>query len=106
MGTLHYDGIEIRFDDDVLTHLETVIVNKLRRREGFALSWAQAPGGRSTVWLDPSIPLRFEYDAEEPVHLERDWLDQLMVAANSAGGLLVVGRDGARVRAESVAAPR
>jgi hypothetical protein len=99
---LHYDGVEIRFDDEVLAHLETVIVNKLRRREGFVLSWRQPTIGRSTVWLDPSIPLRFEYDSEEAPHLERDWVESLMVSANGSGGLVVTDRHGERLRAELV----
>ncbi|WP_158867037.1 DUF7882 family protein [Leifsonia sp. AG29] len=102
MGTLHYDGVEIRFDDEVLAHLETVIVNKLRRREGFVLSWRQPTIGRSTVWLDPSIPLRFEYDSEEAPHLERDWVESLMVSANGSGGLVVTDRQGEPLRAELV----
>ena len=39
MGKLHYDGASIDIDDRVLAHLQIVIVNRLRRKEGFPMSW-------------------------------------------------------------------
>lgn len=37
---LVYDGTSrIQLDDRVLAHLDTIIVSKFRRREGFALRW-------------------------------------------------------------------
>ncbi|WP_431279375.1 hypothetical protein [Leifsonia poae] len=39
MGELHYNGVKISFEDCLLRHLEVVIINKLRRREGFAMNW-------------------------------------------------------------------
>ncbi|PPG99373.1 hypothetical protein C5C33_17935, partial [Rathayibacter sp. AY1H3] len=66
MGKLLYgaSGVEIEFDDRTLTHVQIVIANKLRRRESFFFSWRDDPAvgdGRSSIWLDPSVPLYFKY---------------------------------------------
>jgi hypothetical protein len=93
MGTLHYGApsTPIRIADDALEHLKLVIVTKLRRDESFTLTWANddAPGGRSTIWIHPSIPLRFDFDRAERVALQRQWVDELADAANSGGGIVL-----------------
>lgn len=38
MGSLRYDGQWVEFDDDVLAHLQIVIIGKLRRGESFLMS--------------------------------------------------------------------
>ena len=65
--------------------------------ESFTLSWTHGPGqevGRSTVWLHPSIPLRFVFDDPEPALLSRAWVEELANSANSSGGLLLVPEPG------------
>ncbi|MDF2920862.1 MAG: hypothetical protein K0S70_5080 [Microbacterium sp.] len=63
MGNLFYatstESIEI--PDRLLSHIKVVVTTKLRRSESFTLSWTHVDGtpGRSTLWLQPSIPLRF-----------------------------------------------
>ncbi len=98
MGYMVYDSnTQISFDDRVLAHLEVVIVSKLRRKESFALSWRESPengDGRSTVWVDPSIPLRFRYSGSRPPALDRDWMERLAAAASSSSGLVAVDEDG------------
>ena len=42
MGSLTYDGIVVQFEDRVLTHLQIVIVQKLRKGESFLMSWRDA----------------------------------------------------------------
>ncbi|WP_066039407.1 DUF7882 family protein [Herbiconiux solani] len=86
MGLLLYanDDQGVEFDDRTLAHLKLVIIGKLRRQESFALSWArsQASGsGRETIWLSPSIPLRFWIDNAEAGPLNRAWLDLLAQSA-------------------------
>ena len=66
MGTLYYGDVAtpIEIEDRALAHVKVVIATKLRRGESFTLSWTHGPGqevGRSTVWLHPSIPLRFVF---------------------------------------------
>jgi hypothetical protein len=92
MGTLYYgeSGTPIGIEDGALAHLKVAIVTKLRRGESFTLSWRHAedqPRGRSTIWLHPTIPLRFVFDAPEPPELSREWVEELMRSANSTGGI-------------------
>jgi hypothetical protein len=98
MGFLVYDGdTRITFDDRVLAHLEMVIVNKLRRRESFSMSWrevAETGGGRNTVWLDVSIPLRFHFDGSRQPALDRRWVERLAESASGPNGLIVTDEDG------------
>ena len=93
MGVLHYGaGHRIDIDDDLLAHLKLVVVTKLRRNESFTLSWthsgAQTPG-RSTIWLHPAIPLRFEFDSPAPAKMNPELLDQMTHSTHSTGGITV-----------------
>lgn len=101
MGYLVYDGdTRISFDDRVLAHPEVVIVNKLRRRESFSVSWREAAdtgGGRNSIWLDVSIPLRFHFDGSRQPTLDRRWVERLAESASGPSGLIVVGEDGEQV---------
>lgn len=92
MGKILYgdSGVEIMFDDRAMAHLQLVIGAKLRRRESFFFSWKDDPSvgdGRSSVWMDASIPLYFKYLGSRPISINRDWIDQLTLSANMAGGL-------------------
>ena len=94
MGRLYYgngtDAIEM--PDRTLTHLRVLATTKLRRSESFSVSWRHVdgvPGGRSTIWLHCSIPLRFELDSAETEQLDRDYLEQMAKAASSSGGLTI-----------------
>jgi hypothetical protein len=95
MGTLYYGASETPIDveDRALAHVKVVIATKLRRSESFTLSWRHADGqppGRSTVWLHPSIPLRFVFDDPEPAELSREWIVDLANSANSSGGIMLI----------------
>lgn len=95
MGTLYYSGstMPIEIEDRALAHLKFVIAAKLRRGESFTVSWRHPedqPRGRSTVWLHPSIPLRFVFDDPEPAQLSRTWLEELANSAHSSGGIMLV----------------
>jgi hypothetical protein len=83
----------IHIEDRALAHLKVVIATKLRRDESFTVSWTHPddqPRGRSTIWLHPSIPLRFVFDDPEPTQLSRDWIEELANSASSTGGILLV----------------
>ena len=104
MGKLHYDGASIDIDDRVLAHLQIVIVNRLRRKEGFLMSWLNtlAMGdGRGSVWLDHAIPLRFTFSGSRAPHINSDWIAALEKSAGSPTGLLVLGEDGRLTRCTS-----
>jgi hypothetical protein len=95
VGTIYYgdSSAPIEIEDRALAHLKVVIATKLRRGESFTLSWThtdEAEPGRSTVWLHPSIPLRFVFDDPEPTMLSRAWIEELAASANSSGGLMLV----------------
>lgn len=94
MGSLYYGASEpIHIDDRALAHLKVVVATKLRRNESFTLTWKHPDGdpeGRSTVWLHPSIPLRFVFDDSEAPELSRRWIEDLAHSANSSGGITLV----------------
>ncbi|UWF78720.1 MULTISPECIES: DUF7882 family protein [Microbacterium] len=95
MGRIIYDGSEypIEIDDRTLAHLKVVIATKLRRNEAFTFSWVHPDsdnGGRSTIWLHPSIPLRFVFEDPKPPALNREWIERLMHSANSSGGITLL----------------
>lgn len=94
MGFLFYgDATEpITIDDRTLAHLKVVIATKLRRNESFTLSWRHPEGedsGRSTLWLHPSIPLRFVFAEPVAPTLSQRWLTELSTSANTSGGILL-----------------
>ncbi len=95
MGTLYYgaQGVPIHIEDRALAHLKVVIATKLRRNESFTLSWRhrdEEDGGRSTIWLHPSIPLLFVFEEPEPPELSRAWIEELANSANTSGGIQLV----------------
>ncbi|HWT32788.1 MAG TPA: hypothetical protein VN107_03425 [Microbacterium sp.] len=95
MGTIYYGGsaTPIHIEDRALAHLKVVIATKLRRNESFTLSWRHPedePRGRSTIWLHPSIPLRFVFDDPEPPALNRRFIETLANSANTSGGIQLV----------------
>lgn len=93
MGYLYYGNSTepIEMPDRVLAHLKVVTSTKLRRSESFTLSWSKTDGsgGKSTIWLHASIPLRFELDRAESAPLDRRYLEELAQAAASSAGIFV-----------------
>lgn len=98
MGMIYYgaDAEPIHVDDRALAHLKIVIATKLRRNESFTLSWRHPVGdvpGRSTIWLHPSIPLRFVFDEPEPPTIVAEWITAMANSATSSGGITMVTED-------------
>lgn len=96
MGRFTYDSNmdPIEIEDRALAHLKVVIATKLRRRESFTMSWQHPEGHqgeRSTIWLHPAIPLRFDFDEVEGPRLNLKWIEALIHSANSSGGITLVG---------------
>jgi len=94
MAFLFYGSSEhpIEIDDVTLAHLKVVIATKLRRKESFTLSWRHddgQPRGRTTVWLHPSIQLRFEFDEPDPPQLDPARIQAYANSANTSGGILI-----------------
>lgn len=95
MGKIYYGGAAgpIHVEDRLLAHLKVVVATKLRRNESFTLSWRHPEGqepGRSTIWLHPSIPLRFVFETPEPPPLQPEWITAMANSANSSGGITIV----------------
>ncbi len=88
MGYLTYGNTGTRFeiDDELMDHLRTVVVTKLRRNESFPLTVRAASGASETLWIHASIPMCFMTENEEAA-LDRTVLVSMMNAANSARGL-------------------
>ena len=87
MGLLIYGptSAEIEMDDRLLAHLRIVILTKMRNQESFSLSWTLDPAqgsGRETLWVHPSIPLRFRFFGSRPPAINRAWIDQMVQTAN------------------------
>jgi hypothetical protein len=97
MGTISYDGLLVKIDDRTLTHLQIVIVNKLRRGDAFLMSWKDSPdvgSGRSSIWLHPHVLVHFKFEGSRVPTINEEWLAQLAHSADSSQGLVVTAEDG------------
>jgi len=93
MAKLYYgsDTAPVTLPDRLLGYIKVITATKLRRGESFTLTWigAEDEAGRSTIWLQPSIPLRFVFDSAEPEQLNGEYLRALADQSNSAAGLSI-----------------
>jgi hypothetical protein len=91
MGRLFYDSsLEADFDDRVLAHLQIVIGAKLSRNDSFYFSWKDSTAigdGRTSIWMHPSIPLRFKYHGGRPPAVNPTWIRQLLADSHTPAGL-------------------
>lgn len=90
MGLLRYgsDLVAIPMPDDVLAHLQLVVAAKLGEGEGFTVSWRHGDGqGRSTLWLERSIPLRFDFASSHPVSTDPRRVRAMLTEAAAVTGL-------------------
>ena len=97
MGTISYDGLVVKVDDRTLTHLQIVIVNKLRRGETFLMSWkdsSEAGSGRSAIWLHPHVLVHFKFEGSRVPVINEKWLAELAESADSSRGLIVTAEHG------------
>lgn len=92
VGTLYYDGVAIEMNDRTLAHVKIAIVQKMRRAESFTFSWVHTgdqPPGRSTIWIHPSIPIRFEFLNPVQPELNTKWIESILRSASTTGGILL-----------------
>ncbi|HEY9306833.1 MAG TPA: hypothetical protein VIP82_03420 [Microbacterium sp.] len=84
------EGDPVHMPEHLLAHVKLVVATKLRRNESFMLTWRHPDGsGRSSVWLEPSIPLRFVFETIEEPAIDHALLANLAAAASSNGGLVL-----------------
>jgi hypothetical protein len=107
MGTLNYGTWAVEFDDRLLTHLQIVIVNRLRHGDPLLMSWIDSTtigDGRSSIWLTNAIPVYFKFSGSRIPAVDEDWIRTLSASAAASTGLLVTDRDGSPLRAGPVGA--
>lgn len=94
MGRFIYDNTQkVDIEDRALTHVQIVMVSKLRRGEPFGFSWKDdrsTGGGRTTVWIHSHANLVFKYSGSKPPAVNRAWIHALDSIANAPSGLYVV----------------
>jgi hypothetical protein len=95
MGKLIYGpgGGDFEIEDRTLAHLQIVMIAKLRRSESFAFTWSAARDfgeGRTVLWMHPAQYLQFRYHGSRQPAINRQWVEDLMAAANSVAGLRLV----------------
>jgi hypothetical protein len=94
MAHLYYgsDARPAEIPDRVLAHVKVVAATKLRRGESFMLTWRHGTDGgegRTSLWMQPSIPLRFVFDHAEPQTLDSEYLRELANEATSSRGIVL-----------------
>lgn len=102
MGTMHYDGATVRFDDRTLAHLQIVLVHHLRQGRSLMLNWLDSlddGDGRSAVWIASELPVRFDFDGVHLPEIDPAWLRRLAASADQAAGLVVQDAAGRPMRA-------
>ena len=84
--------VKADFDDRVLAHLQVVIGAKQRRGESFSFTWkddVSVGDGTTSVWIHPRCTIAYKfYGGRKPV-INRAWVEQMMLTANSTKGLFV-----------------
>jgi hypothetical protein len=93
MGRFVYDNMStsIDIDDRTLTHLQIVVMNKLRRSEAFMFDVEVGDGsGRRSFWMHPAVPMQFHFYGSRRPRVNRAWIEALMLAASSPNGLTLV----------------
>lgn len=92
MGKFIYGSMatSIEIEDRTLAHLRLVMMNKLRRSEGFMFEFDVGDGsGRRSFWIHHSVPIQFHFYGSRLPRINRAWLDELLVAASGPAGLTV-----------------
>lgn len=94
MGKFLYENVvKADFDDRVLAHLQMVIGMKQRRGEAFHFTWrddASIGDGATIVWITARTTIAYKFYGGRKASLNRAWIEQMMLAANSGGGLFVM----------------
>lgn len=94
MGKFIYEGgPKVEIEDRALTHIQLVMMTKLRRGEPMPFSWkedASVGGGRTTVWVHANANIVFKFFGSRTPAINRRWVDALAYTANTTNGLYLV----------------
>ena len=98
MGYLYYgsEAQPVEFPDRVLAHIRVLATSKLRRGESFTMTWRHpsASGeGRTSIWMQPAIPLKFVFESADAQELDPDYLQKLARAASTGNGVFIESED-------------
>jgi hypothetical protein len=87
MGFLVYDDTRaIMIEDRLLAHVQIVIIDKLRRRETFALN-LRSEHHFISMWVTCSTPLQFVYEGSRRPRINFPWVELLSGEAGLTGTL-------------------
>jgi len=92
MGKFFYSTAVSSFeiDDRTLAHLRIVMMNKLRRSESFMFNLETNDGGGTrSFWINPAIPIQFQFFGGRTPRINRAWVEELMVTASGPKGLWI-----------------
>lgn len=98
MGKLVHGNHEYDFEDRLLAHLQFVIGQKLRKQEGFFLSWQKGHSegdGRTSVWLSPHVTIAFHYSGGKEPEMSKAWVRVLSALAHTPRGLVGISEQDA-----------
>ncbi|MFJ6653836.1 ATP-dependent DNA ligase [Microbacterium sp. NPDC091313] len=89
MGRLFYRSDAIfDIDDRVLAHVRIVVMNKLRRNEGFMLQAPHSDGVRHvSMWVHASNALSMQFYGGRPPAIDKDLVERMMAEASGPDGL-------------------
>jgi hypothetical protein len=92
MGTLYYGAARtpILIDDLTLAHLKHVVTAKMRRGEGFLISWtdsAEVGHGRSSIWVHPGCDLHYKFDEATSPKLDPALLEGMNIESIQLHGV-------------------
>ena len=90
MGRLIYGaaGDSVEIDDRTLAHLRVVVMNKLRRSEGFMFDVEIGDGsGRRSLWINSSVAIQFHFFGSRQPRINRVWIEEMMQNASGPNGL-------------------
>jgi len=94
VGYLYYgsESQPVEFPDRVLAHIRVLATSKLRRGECFTMTWrhqSTTGEGRTSIWMQPAIPMKFVFDSAEAQQLDPDYLQKLAREASTGNGVFI-----------------
>ena len=95
MGFLFYgnSAYAVEIDDRPLAHLKIAVLTLLRANRSIAFSFerpADKGSGRETLWINPSIEIRFRFNGSRPPRINEAWVRAIIASAEAPTGMRMV----------------